>query len=258
MRLLFLGDVHGNFNIINQYVKIYGIKNAHIVQLGDFGVGFHHYVKEKRMLEHCNEILVANNVHVWAVRGNHDNKKYFDKDPFELTNIHLVPDYTVHNLAGKNILFIGGAVSVDREYRYTRKQKLGIFENEQVGVETWWPDEYFVYDEDKLANFRDINIVVTHTAPHYCTPDNTNGFGYFVEKVVANTGDYKLKGELTTERNLVTKAFQMLKMNNNIELHMYGHFHDNDVLFIDNTLHKLLDQHELWECKLEEDKQDEK
>ena len=37
--------------------------------------------------------LIKNNVHVWAIRGNHDYKPHFDNDPFGFTNIHLIPDY---------------------------------------------------------------------------------------------------------------------------------------------------------------------
>jgi catechol 2,3-dioxygenase-like lactoylglutathione lyase family enzyme len=35
---MFLGDIHGSFNIFHQYVKIYGIKDTHIIQVGDFGL----------------------------------------------------------------------------------------------------------------------------------------------------------------------------------------------------------------------------
>jgi hypothetical protein len=40
MRIMYLGDLHGNFNLINQYLKRFDIKDAYIIQVGDFGVGF--------------------------------------------------------------------------------------------------------------------------------------------------------------------------------------------------------------------------
>lgn len=246
MKLMFLGDIHGNFNIINQYVKMYDIKDAHIVQVGDFGVGFSRFEKEKRMLEMYHTQLVNNNVHVWAIRGNHDYKPYFDNDPFGFTNIHLVADYTVLNLADKKILCIGGAVSVDREFRYTKKQKQGIYEN-NIGIESWWPDEIFVLDIDKLKELRDINIMVTHTCPDYCPPDNTFGLGYFVEGIIKETGDNQLRTDLNFERNQVTQAFTIVKMNNDIEFAYYGHFHKSDNINILGTKHRLLKVNELWE-----------
>jgi DNA repair exonuclease SbcCD nuclease subunit len=228
-------------------VKLYGIKDAHIIQVGDFGVGFKTVEKETRMLEMFHDILVKNNVHVWAIRGNHDYKPHFDNDPFGFTNIHLIPDYTVLELVGKRILCIGGAISVDRKYRYTKAQRVGNFDNQTLGVESWWPDELFILDRDKLGEMRDIDIVVTHTAPHYCEPDNTFGFGPFVEGIVRETGDTELKTDLLVERQQVTDAFTILKMNNNITHHYYGHFHKTDVMNYDGIKHRLLNVNELWE-----------
>jgi DNA repair exonuclease SbcCD nuclease subunit len=245
---MYLGDIHGNFNVIHQYVKMYDIKDAHIIQVGDFGVGFNTFAKEKRMIEAYHPLLVKNNVTVWAIRGNHDYKPYFDNDPFGFTNIKLVPDYTVLNLEGNKILCVGGAVSVDREFRYTKKQKLGIFENDTLGVESWWPDELFVLDVDKVKDLKDINIVVTHTCPDYCPPDNSFGFGPFVENIIRQTGDVDLKTDLLLERNQVTELFHILKLNgNNVEYNYYGHFHKSDTITMYGTKHRLLGVGELWE-----------
>jgi Icc-related predicted phosphoesterase len=246
-RILYLGDLHGNFNLIGQYVKLYGIKDAHIIQVGDFGVGFARFEKERQALEMIHQQLIDNNVHVWAIRGNHDYKPYFDNDPFGFTNIHLVADYTVLKLADKNILFIGGAVSVDRMWRKTKRQKQGILENYTMGIESWWEDEIFVLDCDKLGEMSDINIVVTHTAPHYCEPDNTFGFGPFVEGIISETGDDGLRTDLLYERQQVTDAFNIIKMNNDITHHMYGHFHRTGVMNMYGTKHRLLNVGELWE-----------
>jgi len=249
MRLMFLGDIHGSFNIFHQYVKIYGIKDTHIIQVGDFGVGFKSIEKEKRMLEDYNPLLKKNNVHIWTIRGNHDYKPHFDNDPFQLSNIHLIPDYTVLEICDKRILCIGGAVSVDRTWRYTKLQKAGIFENQTLGKERWWHDEVFVLDRDKLSEMRNIDIVVTHTAPHYCEPDNTFGFGPFVESIVRETGDNELKADLLEERQSMTEAFNILKLNNNITHAYYGHFHKSDVMNFDGIKHRLLNINELWEEK---------
>ena len=49
--IFYLGDIHGNFNLINQYIKQYDLKDAHIIQVGDFGVGFNTLEKEKRLFK---------------------------------------------------------------------------------------------------------------------------------------------------------------------------------------------------------------
>jgi predicted phosphodiesterase len=248
MRLLYLGDIHGNFNLINQYVKMYDIKDAHIIQVGDFGVGFSTLEKEKRMLEMYHGLLVKNNVTVWAIRGNHDYKPYFDNDPFGFTNIKLVPDYTVLEICDKKILCVGGAISVDRMWRYTKCQRGGDFTT-RLGNESWWPDETFILDIDKIQDLRDINIVVTHTCPDYCPPDNTFGFGPFVEGIIRETGDIDLKVDLMVERNAVTEMFTILNMNNNIDEHYYGHFHKVDTFNKGYTKHRLLNVGELYEVR---------
>lgn len=245
MRLLFLGDLHGHFNIIHQYINTYGIKNAHIIQVGDFGLGFSSLEKERRMLNMYHKNLVKNNVFVWAIRGNHDYKPYFDNDPFNFTNIKLVPDYTVLNFNDKNILCIGGAVSVDRMLRMTKNQMLNIHDGNDL--KSWWTDEVFNLDIDKLSNFRNIDIVVTHTAPDYCPVDNTFGLGPFVEGIIKKTGDENLRYDLQIERNKLSQAFQILKENNNISNAYYGHFHRSETVRVDNIQHRLLNINELWE-----------
>lgn len=246
MRILYLGDIHENFHIVNQYVKLYNIKNAYIIQVGDFGVGFKSLVKDKRHLEMVNVELQKRNIILYAIRGNHDYKPYFDNDPFKLSNVKLVKDYTVLNLVGQNILCIGGAISVDRRDRKTRNQAIGRYDI-KTGTETWWPDEKFVWEDDKLVDLKNINIIVTHTAPDYCIPDNGNGFGPFVDDLIKL--DPELKLDLLDERRHMTLAFQTIKMNNDITHHYYGHFHRNNYMNYDGTVHRVLGVGELWEEK---------
>jgi hypothetical protein len=124
---------------------------------------------------------------------------------------------------------------------------LGTFEIPTLGVGSWWPDEVFVLDVDKIKDLRDINIMVTHTCPHYCTPDNTFSLGPFVEGIIKDTGDTELRTDLLFERNQVTQAFSIVKMNNDIEYAYYGHFHKSDVMNMYGTKHRLLGVGELWE-----------
>jgi len=195
-----------------------------------------------------HDLLVKNNVVVWAFRGNHDFKPYFDSDPFGFSNIRLIPDYTVLELAGKRILCVGGAVSVDREWRYTGDQRRKNFEVKPG--QTWWPDETFVLDRELTGDIRGIDIVLTHTCPSYCPPDNTFGFGPFVEGIIRDTGDVGLKTDLMVERHQVDELFAILKMNGNpIEKHYYGHFHKSDVQRFEGIEHRMLGVGELWEEK---------
>lgn len=229
MDLMFLGDIHGEYKVYLDYIKEYDIKDTNIIQLGDFGVGFSTLKKEKREINLYHSILVKNNVHIWVVRGNHDNPSYFRNDPFNFTNIHLISDYSVLNLSGKNILFLGGAISVDRIIRTEGK--------------SYWKDENFILDIDKLKSLRNIDIVVSHTAPSYCMPmyRNTSIFDYYTIK-----GDSKLKLDLITEQKNMELAFDILSQNNNITHHYFGHYHNSGVIEINNIKHRVLNINELY------------
>ena len=246
MRLLFLGDIHGHFSVIHNHIDKFELKNAHIIQVGDFGVGFSSFKKDKRNLEMYHKKLVKNNIFLWVIRGNHDYKPYFDNDPFGFSNIKLVKDYTVLDLCGKKILCVGGAISVDRENRKSKYQKQGDF-SKITGAESWWPDEVFNLEKETLLNLKGVDTVVTHTTPSYCPPDNTFGFGNFIDNIVKNNNDETLKSDLLFERHQASELFTLLKINNDIENAYYGHFHRSEYITMYGTKHRLLNINELWE-----------
>lgn len=250
---IYLGDIHGELNLIHQYIDIYKLKNVNIIQVGDLGLGFRHIHKDKRFLEMYHQKLVKNNVFVYAIRGNHDYKPYFDNDPFNLTNIKLVKDYTVLSLGGKNILFVGGAISVDRKLRVgfdkANEELCYVTDTIPNGVIEWWKDEVFVLDEQKLEQYRDIDVVVTHTAPAYCHPVVKAGFGPYVNDMIKQTSDKELTTDLLFERHQLSVMFDILKKNNTIKLHAYGHFHKNYEEEIDGIKHVLIGIGEIWEDK---------
>lgn len=241
---IFLGDIHGEFVKINRYIKKYDITDADIYQVGDFGVGFKSFEKELRQLKPLNEVLKNRNITLYAIRGNHDYPEYFRTDPFQFSNIKLLPDYTVVESNGQKILLIGGAISVDRGGRYTTRQKIKDYEIH--GNESWWYDEVFVLDEEKLKTFTDIDVVVTHTCPSYCEPFMKGGVGGFVEDLIRKYGDLELRGELMDERILLDKVFEILSEKNDIKFHYYGHFHNTSVTVNNGIKHRLLDIDEFY------------
>lgn len=238
-RLLFLGDIHRNFNLVKYYVKSYDITNADIIQVGDFGVGFKKIDRDMEELKRVNNTLSINNVTLYAIRGNHDYKPYFDNDPFNLSNIKLVKDYSVLSLSNHKILLMGGAISVDRV------ERIEGYRTGKYKYRNWWSDESFELDIDKLKDVKDVDIVVTHSAPEFCHPMNTEGFGFLVDSKSKN--DEYLKTDLLTERKLITDAFDIIQENNNITHHYYGHFHNSAFREINGVKHRLLNIEELWE-----------
>lgn len=238
--ILFLGDIHGNFNYIAHEIKRKKITNCTIIQVGDFGIGFTTPKNDLKILEAFNLFLKEHNIVMYAIRGNHDNPKFFQGD-YIFDNLKLITDYTVLEIEDHKILCVGGAVSVDRVPRLNEMQKAARYVSKK---EQFWFDEKFVFEEDKVKDLKEVDIVVTHTAPEWCVPDNRNGFGAFVEGFAYY--DNKLLEDLAFERAEVTKMFKLLNQNNNIKYHFYGHFHRHDITINGYTTHMLLDINEFW------------
>lgn len=151
-------DIHGDYFIAEkiiasarrEYVSRFGGDKKDIssaIQVGDFGIGAKSNFKSqyKWSLEDIN---------CFAIHGNHE---YFDKfDKYKPCSIggpwRLLP---AGSLKGK-VLFIGGANSVDADYR----KKHGL---------PWFPAEEIDEKEKKIvrnviAN-NDIEVVISHDCP---------------------------------------------------------------------------------------------
>lgn len=135
-KYLFIGDIHGNTSIVTKYG--YRYRDHKIVQVGDMGIGFGKN-KPPQLPPNCS-----------FIRGNHDNPEVCKLSP------HYIEDGSITILpSGAKVMFIGGAYSVDKEYR-------------TPGVD-WWPEEELSYQElDKLIVRycqEKPGIMVTHDAP---------------------------------------------------------------------------------------------
>lgn len=223
--MLALGDIHGNFRLINQY----GLRSKNIVQVGDFGVGFND-TKEKT-LDYWNKSWAARSIMIYAIRGNHDDPAYWDgRYDGRWSNIMLVPDYTTIQIEGNNCLFMGGAVSVDRSDR-------------RKGWDMW-EGEGFVYDEEKLLQaLRDskpIDYVITHASPMGIYP-------FVVGGLVAHyfTRDKHLQMDVQLERELLRRALNVICTFNKPKKWLYGHYHSNHVEIVEDVEFRLLGVGEL-------------
>ena len=134
--MIFIGDIHGNFNYIKYVIRHRHIEDETLIQVGDFGIGFEKKHVDLDLLYDLNDFLKKHNCILYVIRGNHDDPAYFT-GLFMFSHLKLVPDYTIVNIEDKNVLFVGGAHSVDRARRIEFN-------------DVWFPDEMFNLDEDKL------------------------------------------------------------------------------------------------------------
>lgn len=240
--VIILGDIHGQFYDLKKIIDRKGIEKCFIIQVGDFGIGYYPD-KSEDTLRDLDKFLRQRDIILYAIRGNHDDPYYF-KGKHILENLKLLPDYTQLDIDGHNFLFVGGAVSIDRKNSLALMQKSSI---RGIDSPLYWFDEPFVLDEEKLKDIKGVEIVVTHTAPEYCFPDNRGGFGRFVDNYIAN--DPALVDDLTEERTLVTKMFEILRENNYVDKHFYGHFHRSEITLNSYTTHQLVGINELVEIE---------
>jgi len=227
------GDVHGKFRELGYMIKErYKITDSVICAAGDIGTGFHkrgYYLDEFSRL---NKILLNNNSLLFMVRGNHDDPSYFNgknKIFDEFSNIALVPDYFTLETLNANILFIGGAISIDRSSRTLN--------------ESYWADEPCVYDDVAINNLdKKIDVVITHTAPDYVPPYLKNGIMSW-EKY-----DSMLSSDCLHERYVMNEIYQQLILkDHDIKYWLYGHFHSSETTVYENTMFILCNELEFKE-----------
>lgn len=228
--VLICGDIHGDLDVIPDYIKKHELNNVIVIQCGDFGIGFTNKYKEIKRLKYLSKRLGCYNSKVYVLRGNHDDPSYFMNGEYNITdNVILLKDYQVFNIDGFNYLPIGGGISIDRTNRW--QWKTG-----------YWKDEIINYNSI-VENLTDIDIVISHSAPSIVYPIIKDNLTYWLAK------DTNLERDINLERDTLTKIYENLIKNNNISHWYYGHFHYSYVEYHNNTKFRLLDINEIIEHK---------
>ena len=216
----FLGDIHGEWSVILNHLRkvsdfdLAEKRNICYIQVGDFGIGYNKVEIEFRKLKVLNEELATRESDLFIIRGNHDDPEWFQSNKYDsykeqLTNIFFVPDYTVLNIDWENILFVGGAVSIDRNY------------NKMYGGK-YWEDEIVKFDFELVKELRDIDRMICHTSPDFVEPLTFNNLVYSYAK-----NDDLLLDDLRNERANMAKLVTEVMKNNKLKGFYYGHFHRN-------------------------------
>jgi len=218
--IILIGDIHGDFMDIPYKCKDYDIKDSYLIQVGDFGVGFHKEGYYKDIFKKLNNRLVKQNNHLYAFRGNHDDPKYFEttNNPFGCSNITLLADYSELELLGKKFLCVGGATSIDRTW------------DKRISGKSWWRDEQ-VFRNTKLE-FKQYDWVLSHTRPTIASPVfETDRIMYWIKE------DPTLREDLLKEGKILDELWDVTKPPN----WAYGHFHQQELYEYGGTTFRCLD-----------------
>lgn len=192
----FIGDVHGKFR---RYKRII-CECDRSIQVGDMGVGFIKYggYDHGRFLTNPPFDYMTKGPHEF-IRGNHDNPGVCKTQKF------CIPDGTIRD----NMMFIGGAVSIDREYR--------------VANYSWWPDEEPSTEE--LLQMVDTylvarpEIMITHECPEH----------------IANLLSWDLGRRKFDFPSRCRQAFQSMFELYKPKLHIFGHWHHSFDQIVEGT-----------------------
>ena len=244
--IILLGDVH-NYTRIIQHAGAIELSNCDLIQVGDFGVGgFDVSGSDDYRLKELNKFLIQQNIFLHVIRGNHDNPDFFKGNHRNVySNIDFIPDYTIKQIQDKNILFIGGATSIDRKANPNVPDVMsptGFYRGRKIGVD-YWNDEALLFEEEKLRAVRGIDVVITHSAPGFVPPYLKTGAEKWFES------DPELEEEINVERRNLSDAYFILKQNNKISSWFFGHFHFHVTDYYNNTMFRCLDILEFYELR---------
>lgn len=166
-RFYITGDTHGNFNRIDYFCQRFETSKEDILCiLGDAGINY--YLNKKDYM--LKQVLQDMPITFFCIHGNHEERPfnistYITKEwnggtvyyEEEFPNILFAKDGEIYNINGKSILVIGGAYSVDKEYRLLKGWSW--FKDEQPNK------EIVKYIEKQITKQRHFDIVLTHTCP---------------------------------------------------------------------------------------------
>lgn len=191
-KVMFIGDLHGNFYHINNMIKEHSPDI--IIQCGDFGIWNENKFKN---------INVGNTL-VYFIDGNHEDFDYIEneivaKNKFEIAkNVFYQPRGSYITINNKNILFIGGAGSIDKKFR-------------TPGYD-WWPNETISINDVENLPEVNIDIVVSHTCPKE-----------FKKDLTLNKSFKEFFGEFNDPCEFLLSEFVLKKYNP--KSWYFGHFH---------------------------------
>lgn len=240
------GDIHGDFNQLVYKLCVQNqMTDTLLIVAGDCGFGFEDRGYYENMVKlnakHMNE---ANNWIVF-IRGNHDNPAYFDGSTFKHKRFIAVSDYTTIQACSHTVLCVGGAISIDRQYRintWKDKQRKFVTKESQTDAldrNLYWSNEAPLYDGNKmnlLCLKHAIDTVITHTAPSFCELFSKNGLQHWMQN------DNTLLDDIEAERIAMDKLHEQLAKDNHPISHwFYGHFHQSWNSSIDGISFRMLD-----------------
>ena len=167
------GDKHGDYNDIFYFCYKYKTtRNDILIILGDSGINY--YLDDRDYI--LKNSLLQLPITLFCIHGNHEErpnliksykkKKYFDSYVYyeeDYPNILFAIDGEIYNINNKKTIVIGGAYSVDKEYRITNGYKWYSSEQPNNIIKN-------KVRNNLKNNNNEIDIILSHTCPYKYLP----------------------------------------------------------------------------------------
>ena len=165
------GDTHGDWGRMSKLlIKLSSDEHENTLLIaGDFGFLFQDNEEEQRQLD----AMEQSGVTICFCDGNHENFDALNALPVSNWNggrVHFLRPHVIHLMRGEQFLIegkrffvMGGAASVDKQYRLLLEY--------HGGEKSWWKEELPNNEEYKRASAAlaqlggEVDYVLTHTAP---------------------------------------------------------------------------------------------
>lgn len=204
-----IGDTHGYYGRYKKIIKKGGFDKS--VCVGDMGVGFRRSNGNFYTNPPYDTMVKTNSFYI---RGNHDNPNVCKK------HTQWIPDGHYEN----NMMFIGGAKSIDRHHRTEDYD--------------WWPDEECSYNQfykfmDDYESLKP-KIMVTHDCP-------------------LRIAALIQKSHHAYDKSITQQALQaMFELDHKPELWLFGHHHISTDIEVDGTRFICLNELEYIDIEINE------
>lgn len=193
MSIYITGDVHGDFSELQQWCSVMKPRKRDIIViLGDVALNYFGDDRDYQRKKMVNTI----GPEIFCIYGNHEMRPE-DAGGYELIDWHggkawiqpefpnliFAKDGEIYELAGKKVIVLGGAYSVDKEIRILRGYQW--FSNEQPS------DEIKTYAEKQLTDAGwKVDAVFSHTCPYKYRPLEAMLHGLDQSKVDTSTEEW--------------------------------------------------------------------
>ena len=226
--LCIAGDIHGKFEDFEQIIhEKYNLENTAFIIAGDIGLGFYDTDYYKKLYDKLEKSLEKYNNCILGIRGNHDNPDCFNRESnlfIDFPRLKAIPDYDRLTWKDRSILCIGGATSIDKEYRFSEMKE----NPDQI---LWWENENIDERESELKIKED--IVISHEAPMCIGP-------VLIRKDNMSLDTYR---NILTDRLFLDKIIKDTNPNN----YYFGHYHETYIGYWEDTKYNGLDINEIVE-----------